>query len=373
MLRFTLHRFLFVILLISPGSDAQADVDLLADPSLWDQLGGNKDSFVFKEGSLLSQWSGQEPAALLTREDYENYDLSFEFKMGHWCESGLVLHAPRNGAFRAGQEIEIADNAGNPPSPVVAGAIFERIPPKQVAVKPFDEWNTCRVHMDWPSLVVHMNDILVQEVDLSKEETLHYTLRRGAIAFQHLGFPLEVRNLKIHPLADTEKGIILFNGKNLVDWAIVKGDTMWEVKDGAIVASVANGYLGYMARVCQDFDLRVMIKTSPAANGGIFFRWLPGRLMDRGNEVQILDVSGSHMVTGSVYNFERGNDLALTPGEWELLQISVRGSHIITHVNGLKCAETNNLTLIRPGYIVLQMHKTQSWIAFKDLVLVPYD
>ncbi len=368
-MRFTfLVPFLFTIHCFAGGSH-----DLLADPTQWEQIGGSKDSFVFKEGVLLSQWSGHEPAAILTREDYENFDLGFDFKMGHWCESGLFLHAPRNGAFRAGQEIEIADNAGGAPSPFVAGAVFERVAPKQVAVKPFDEWNICRVHMDWPHLVVHINEILVQDLDLSKEESLRYTLRRGAIGFQHLGFPLEIRNLKIQPLPDTENGIIMFNGKNLVDWAIIKGDSVWEVKDGAIVGSVANGYLGYMAKICQDFDLRAMIKTSPASNGGIFFRWLPGRMMDRGNEVQILDVPGSDMVTGSIYGLDRGNDLAITPGEWELLQISVRGNHAITFVNGLKCAETSNLTAIRPGYIVLQMHKIQSWLAFKNLVLVPHD
>jgi len=363
---------LLVVILFSFQSFAGETLDLLQDPSAWEQVGGSKDSFVFSEGALLSQWSGHEPGAILTREDYENFDLIFDFKMGHWCQSGLLIHAPRNGAFRAGLEVEIADNAGGSPSPFVAGAIFERVAPRQVTVKPYDEWNTCRVHMDWPKLVVHINEVIVQELDLSKEESLRYCLRRGAIGFQHLGFPLEIRNLKIQPLPDKEKGIILFNGKDLTGWHVVKGDSVWEVKDGAIVGSLANGYLGHEA-VCQDFDLRAMIRTSPASNGGIFFRWLPGSLDDRGNEVQILDVPGSDMVTGSIYGLDRGNDLAITPGQWELLQLSVRGSHAITHVNGLKCAETDRLTAIRPGNIVLQMHKTQSWVAFKDLVLVPQD
>ncbi len=370
MRKMTLHRFLVVILAISQHAGAQSGIDLLADPLQWEQWGGATGSFVLKQGALLSQWSGQEPAAMLTKADYENFDLGFDFMMGQWCESGLFIHAPRNGAFRAGLEIEIADNAGATPSPFVAGSVFERVPPKQVSIKPFNEWNTCRVHMDWPRLVVHINEVLVQDLDLSKEESLRYSLRRGAIGFQHLGFPLEIRNLKIQPLPDTEKGLVLFNGKDFTGWHVVKGDSVWEVKDGAIVGSVANGYLAHEV-VCQDFDLRALIRTSPASNGGIFFRWLPGSLDDRGNEVQILDVPGSHMVTGSVYNLERGNDLALTPGAWELLQLSVRGNHIITHVNGLKCAETSSLTTLRPGNIVLQMHKTQSWVAFKDLVLVP--
>jgi hypothetical protein len=345
---------------------------LLDTPELWERIGGAEDSFVLEKGSLRAQWSGHEPAAMLTSKDYENFDLSFEFNMGHWCESGLYLHVPRNGAYRAGVEIEIADDAGHSPSPLEAGAIFDYVAPKAVTVHPYDEWNSCRVHMDWPRLVIHINDTLVQDLDLSQDESLKYKLRRGAIGFQHLGLPLEVRNLDIQPLPDTEKGVVLFNGKNFTGWKEVKGDTLWSIKDGAIVGADYNGYLGHQL-VCQDFDLRAMIRTSPASNGGIFFRWLPGDLDDRGHEIQILDVPGSHMVTGSVYGIERGNDLALTPGEWELLQVSVRGSHAITFVNGLKCAETHRLKAVRPGNIVLQMHKTKSWVAFKDLVLVPRD
>lgn len=362
----------FILCAICAHPSAGTSGRLLETPDQWEQIGGSGDSFVFETGSLFCQWSGHEPAAMLTREDYENFDLRFEFNMGHWCESGLFIHAPRNGAYRAGIEIEIADGAGHSPSPVEAGAVFGHVAPKAVTVHPYGEWNSCRVHMDWPHLVVHINDTLVQDLDLSKEESLRHGLRRGAIGFQHLGFPLEVRTLDIQPLPDTEKGVVLFNGRDLTGWKEVKGETAWVVKDGVIIASEQNGYLGHEL-VCQDFDLRLMVKTSPACNGGIFFRWLPGDLDDRGHEIQILDVPGSHMVTGSIYGIERGNDLALTPGQWELVQISVRGNHVVTHINGLKCAETDRLSVVRAGNIVLQMHKTESELAFKDLVLAPCD
>ena len=58
---------------------------------------------------------------------------------------------------------------------------------------------------------------------------------------------------------------------------------------------------------------------------------------------------------------------------WTLLQVSVHGKRAVTHVNGLESAKTDALTRIRPGHIVIQMHRDDSTIEFRDLVLVSAD
>jgi 3-keto-disaccharide hydrolase len=361
---------LAIVVLSLPSSGSGEGLRLLESPGLWDRLEGTDDSFEFVAGKLLIRRSDNEPAAILTKEDYENFELDFEFKVHQWCESGLFIHAPRNGAFRAGIEIELG--AYNRDDAYASGAVFRKVPALTAAVKGYGHWNACRVEMDWPRLHVLLNGEVVQDLDLSEHEELRHSLRRGAIGFQNLGFGVDVRNFVLHPLPDTEKGIVLFNGKDLSGWRVVRGDTDWTVEDGAIRAESGDGYLGHDS-ICQDFDLRMMVRTSPVGNGGVFFRWKPNDTDDRGNEIQILDSPGSVMTTGSIYGYARGNDLALTPGEWELLQISVRGKRAVTHLNGLRCAETDRLEVVRPGHVVLQMHKRGSVIEFKDIVLVPAD
>jgi len=359
---------LAILLLESPAT--AEELHLLKDPGLWQQVGGGSKSFSFSDGQLALTRHENDPSAMLTRQDYENYEIEFECRLPDWCVSGLYLNVPRNGAYRAGLEIEL-NNSDSPLSVSSAGAIFRKQPPAVLAMKERGEWNQIYARLDWPRLLVKINGQVLQDLDLTEHESTRHTLRRGAIGFQNLGIDMQVRNLAVRPLPDTEHALKLFNGKNLDGWQVLKGDAKWWVREGAIV-SEGNGYLHH-DWVGQDFDLRLMVRTTPIGNGGIFFRWKPGSLDDRGNEIQILDVADAMVPTGSIYHFARGNDLALTPQEWELLQISIRGSRAWTYLNGIKCAETDSLTTIRPGYIVLQMHKHDSEVEFKDIVLVPRD
>lgn len=345
-----------------------APVDLLTSMEPWDRWGGNDKSFRLENGVLTFESKGNEPAALLSKKDYENFDCTFEFKCDGWVENGFYLHVPRNGAFRAGQEIEIESHLGGT-TPLSMGAIFRVAPPQTGWVKK-DGWNTCRIHMDWPHLTVTINDILLQDIDLAQHDRLRYTLRRGAIGFQHQGWNFAVRNVRIQELPSSEKGVTLCNGKDLSGWKVVDGKADWQVKDGAITVCKGSGYLLHEG-VYQDFDLRLYVRTVPTANGGVFFRASESDMKDRGQEIQVFDFVGATMCTGSVYGIARADDLGITPTQWELLQIFVHGSKVVTYINGIKGAETDAVTCIRPGHIMLQAHKDGMTLEYKDLVLVP--
>ncbi|MEK7794910.1 MAG: DUF1080 domain-containing protein, partial [Candidatus Hydrogenedentota bacterium] len=234
--------------------------------------------------------------------------------------------------------------------------------------------NSCAIHCDWPRFEVAINGILVQDIDMSGSPELRETLRKGRLGFRDLlGWGFEVRQMRLKTLPDSENGATLFNGEDLSGWKRVRpGKETWEVSERAIIAKNGNGYLQYEMPI-QDFDLRLYYRTSPTANGGTFFRWLSDD-SDRGNEIQILDVPQSNMPSASIYSIVRARDDAIRPaGQWQLLQIRVEGPHCVTHLNGIKTAETDALTKIRRGHITLQMHKENSSIEFKDLVLVPLD
>jgi hypothetical protein len=256
-------------------------------------------------------------------------------------------------------------------SPFTTGAVFRRLAPKTNARKKPGEWNTCRVRMDWPQLKVVMNDQVVQDVDLD-EAGLGHLLRRGPFGFQNFGQDaLQVRNMTLTPLPDTENGIVLPADEALTGWTIADGEAKWAGDGSVIRASDGNGHLVYEA-VCKDFDFRCCLRTSAAAtNGGVHFRW-PEDGRGKGQEMQIYNVTGAVMPTGSIYGIARSDDYLIRPGEWMLIQIIGRGPRVTTYIDGQKAAETHDLSIVNPGRMALQMH-SKGWIEFKDLVLVPKD
>ncbi|HSW44657.1 MAG TPA: DUF1080 domain-containing protein [Phycisphaerae bacterium] len=346
------------------------EVNLLESMDLWQRDGGVAGSFEIKDGRLLANWTTHEPADLITRADYENFELGFECKIDEYGESGLYIHAPRNGAWRAGIELELANYYGGGAGRHSPCSIFREAPPQRISMKPAGQWNAIKVLMDWPKLVVHINGELVHDLDLSAHPELRYKLRRGAIGIQNLGWGVEIRNMVLKPLPDKENAVSLFNGRDLSGWTVDGGKARWEVRDGAIRAT-GDGYLKH-ERVVEDFDLRLMVRTSPAANGGVYFRWLRmDPFSDRGHEIQILDISGAIAPTGSIYGYERGEDQPITPGRWELLQLFVRGKEVVVYLNGVRSCTTKELKHVRPGHICLQMHRGGTSIEYKDFLLVP--
>ncbi len=361
-----------LVALLFPFASAET-IDVLKQEDFWLLEITTDDVYTIDQLKIRAKRRTYQSATIISREDYENFRLSFELKLQNDCELILALHAPRNGAYAAGLEIMLSDHMGKPISKYVAGAIFDRVEPKVNAIKKDGEWNSVVVEMKWPTLKVTINDQVVQDIDLSKDEDLKYTLRRGAIAFRDLlGWGYQLENIKLKTLKDSEGGIELFNGKNLDGWKPVRpGDATFSVEDGAIVANDGNGYIQH-EQVSQDFDLRLYYRATPTANGGVFFRWKCND-SERGNEIQILDVPQTYSPSGSIYNIQRSHTPTIRPNEWHLMQVHVRDNHAITHIDGIKTAESHDLVNIWPGHITLQMHKEKSRIEFKDLTLVVRD
>jgi hypothetical protein len=319
----TLTGLLFSAIVLSSPYVASASTEslrLLETPSAWARQGGSERSFVFEDGQVTVTRGGAEPSALLTAESFENFELTFEFLLSKWCVSGLFIHAPRNGAYRAGLEIELSNQVHDPPDVYGAGAIFRKVPPAAITLREPYAWNTCSVRMDWPLLDVRINGVRTHYLDLRTDASLRHALRRGAIGFQNNGGLLKVRNLALERLADSEHGRELVPSAGLVGWTVVGEEARWANAGGVLRGADGNGYLLHET-VCEDFDLRLYYRTSPNANGGVFFRWPPGETYatsSRGHEIQIYDAPGAVVGSGSIYHFDRGNDLAYRPEAWSV-------------------------------------------------------
>ena len=167
------------------------------------------------------------------------------------------------------------------------------------------------------------------------------------------------------------KEVALFNAKDLSGWH-KNGDEKWVVEDGTILCeSTANKY-GYLTtdKTFRDFRLRLKFKSEAVGNSGVFFHsHITGIDPEHGPDIEGMQVEvdpnvGKH--TGGLYESGgRGwvarptaeGEKALKPGEWNDLEATVDGAHVVTKLNGVKIADfTDTAAKFTDGVIGLQIH-----------------
>lgn len=163
----------------------------------------------------------------------------------------------------------------------------------------------------------------------------------------------------------------LFDGKDLTGWKI-NGEEKWVVEAGTIFCESTAQKYGYLTteKIYRDFDLRLKFKGEAAGNSGVFLHArITGLDPEHGPDIEGMQVEvdpsvGKH--TGGLYESGgRGwvimpaaeGEQALKPGEWNELEISVRGNHIVTRLNGVKVVDYNDISpKFTDGVIALQIH-----------------
>jgi hypothetical protein len=346
-------------------------------------------AFTARGGELRGIPPHDCPTWLRSEKTYENFILRFDYKIPYYCESGLVIHSPLHGPLsRVGIKIVLTEDTARGAKTQHTGAILAISPAKKVVAKKHSTWYPMEVHMDYPLLRVKVGGEVVQEIDCQKDSKLRYRLRQGYIGFTSHGSPVSFRNIRIKELpAKEEKWIHLLSnikgidskekwvelkpGGDLGGWNIL-GKVNWWVCDGMLRAR-GNGYL-ITDGEWQDFELFTYIRATPHANGGIFFRWKGLDTRDRAYEIQIENRPDGNNPTGSVYSYFRNENLRAPDNEWFPLQMFVKGSKVFTRVNGDDAVCTGKCTeFVRKGRIVLQMHRHDSQIEWKDLRIKPLD
>ena len=231
------------------------------------------------------------PYVILTEKKYENFELMLEFKMSRRCNSGIMVHQAERGwgrESRIGMELQISDDAGREPSVYSCGAVYNVIPPSQIAVRPAGHWNAYHIILDWPILQIQLNGQLVQDVNLENYPQLKYRLRNGYIGLQNHGSEVEYRNIYIRELPSKEvTWTELFNGKDLKGWTKA-GNAEWKVENGVIVATGGSGYLISEEVFDPGYELQVFAgKYENGGNSGVFYNW--ENETDRGYKTEFFD------------------------------------------------------------------------------------
>ena len=182
----------------------------------------------------------------------------------------------------------------------------------------------------------------------------------------------------------------LFDGHTLDGWEHV-GPGKFVLEDGLLRTEGGMGLLWYSREKLGNCVIRVVYKTAGESdNSGIYVRIAdrpkdPWYAVHHGFEVQIMDQGPEGRSTGSVYTFSKATARPSKSGEWNTLEVTLKGNRVITTINGVKVTEFDASDLKpespdktgegnpargpRPesGYIGLQNHDDKSVVTFKEV------
>ena len=183
---------------------------------------------------------------------------------------------------------------------------------------------------------------------------------------------------------DTDKGwVALFNGKDLSGWKNY-GAEKWTVEKGEILGEAVTKAYGYLGteKTYKNFEMKGKFRAEGAGNSGIFYHSTINGVNIQGVQVEVDPRPDGH--TGGLYQSGGRNWLvwpnpagekAMKVGEWNDVQFSVQGNHIVTRVNGVLALDyTDPAPKYADGVIALQLHSGgEGKMRFKDLYVRTLD
>ncbi|MBI1189811.1 MAG: DUF1080 domain-containing protein [Tepidisphaera sp.] len=359
---------------------------------------------------------------IVTRAEYTDFELEFDFKTGPKANSGVMYRVAEKGAegqatdepYMTGPEYQILEDASNGEKPEgvhSAGALYDIDgPPADKKLNPVNEWNHGRIYFR-NGVVQHWlnGQKLVEQrmfdddgkVDAAWAEKIAKSKFKdwkgfgiqttGHIDLQEHPGDVAYRNVRVRDLAGQRPGeVMLFNGKDLTGWtAFTPKDKatqtpVWTVKDGILYCTgTPTGYLRTDKKY-TNYVLRAEWRFNPVTkkpgNSGIMLRMgEPDQVWPKTIEAQIW--SGNAGDFWLMNGFEMTTDPALAKGrnrkkthmaerevgEWNQYEIVVDHGNVTLFVNG---EEVNHGTKAEeiPGYIGLQSEGAE--IQFRNIGLV---
>jgi len=147
----------------------------------------------------------------MTKKQFSDFILRFEFQLTPGANNGLGFHMPRKGdAAYKGKELQIIDNTDPKYKDLKEyqfhGSLYGVAPAKHGALKPVGEWNEQEVTVMGTTVKVVLNGTLILDFDYKdaiENGTLdgrdHPGLKRGKghIGFLGHGDVLRFRNIRI--------------------------------------------------------------------------------------------------------------------------------------------------------------------------------
>lgn len=212
-----LCRSLILGILAFAGYSIAADPVALFDGKSLKKWTMDKDgAWIAKNGELTTAEGKDAGGYIWTKDKFEDFTLTLEFKMSEKCNSGVFFRTDPSNAVQGGFEIQVMDTAGNPsPGKHDCGALYDALAPSVNAAKPAGEWQTMKITCDGPQITVELNGKKVVDANIDEwtegnknpdgsknkfKTALKDIERKNHIGLQYHGHPVWFRNIRIEKL-----------------------------------------------------------------------------------------------------------------------------------------------------------------------------
>ena len=344
------------------------------------------------DGCIQAKGDGSDASGyIVTDKEYENFELSWDWKLSKGGNSGMLYHVVERPQFKVpyvtGPEYQLIDEP-NFPEPLEEwqklGVDYAMYLPDQskMKVNPQGEWNNSKIVFDNGHVEHWLNGQKILEFEAWSDDwhkrknsgkwsnAPEYGLaKKGVICLQDHGYPASFRNIKIKELPrKAGKTIDLFNGQDQTGWEVYGTEKWYVDKDKNLVCeSGPDKQYGYLATrdYYDDFDLTVEFKQEADGNSGVFIR----SFIEEGVKVNgwQVEVAPKNHDTGGISESYGREWLAQIPdekenilkeGEWNTMRIKVQGDNIQTWLNGEEMVNlTDEIIGKGKGRIALQIHE----------------
>jgi hypothetical protein len=192
--------------------------------------GYNKDSipsrWIVKNGAIQTAGESQKikkdselTGDIITKDQFESFELSWEWKMTPQGNSGMIYHVVEGKhpeTFATGPEYQLLDDKGWPDKlkdSQLTGSDYDMYPAVNASLKPLGEWNKSLIKVNGPKVEHWLNGTKVVEYELwskdwksrvRKSKWVKYPdyglSKTGHIALQYHGAEVFFRGIKIKKL-----------------------------------------------------------------------------------------------------------------------------------------------------------------------------